>query len=553
MYIAFSATDSYVDYMGTTMYSIIKNHPNRKLNFYVLTTFLSEHSKYKLSKLESDNVKIKIFYIDKTQFEGLPLKENISLEAYFRMKLSTLLKDIPKVMYLDCDILVNGDLEPYWNTDLTDYYLAGSNERDMIFRNIGYREKIGFYDNDIYVNSGSIILNIEKMREDNMEQVLFENADKLKDVIEYQDQDIINITFKGKVKQVPAIYNYTSYEREVLEIPLEDAVVIHFNWHKPWSEEANIWQYNRKSFDMYNEVYKQYINIVEEKVSIIVGTSNSNEEQFKKCLDTIILQNYKNFNVNIMLDSNSELINIANYYATQNYNINITLGNFSSNEEQFLSAIKNVFSIYVCFVDSADWLDNHYISKLVRYLEYSSSDIVLSEFTLFNNYTGEYNFFTGDIANQTRSGKYLLEILYSLKWYEFYRHYQLTGKLIKTDIIKKSIEFLNPKTADILAISPYLYSEKVYFTSDRLYVKNASTVEDKYNYTEEKNILSLLKDMQDFYKILSASNYKLHHFTKYYIEKLALLAEASNKLQLFNIENYIFDEINKLKILTKGK
>ena len=50
---------------------------------------------------------------------------------------------------------------------------------------------------EIYINGGVMLLNLGKLRKDHMSTKLLNNTIKLAEQIEYQDQDIINITFRG--------------------------------------------------------------------------------------------------------------------------------------------------------------------------------------------------------------------------------------------------------------------------------------------------------------------------------------------------------------------
>ena len=56
-------------------------------------------------------------------------------------------------------------------------------------------------------NAGVLLINNKKWKEDNIVETLFENTSKLKDVLVWQDQDVLNYTFKGKVKFIDWNFN----------------------------------------------------------------------------------------------------------------------------------------------------------------------------------------------------------------------------------------------------------------------------------------------------------------------------------------------------------
>ena len=115
--------------------------------------------------------------------------------------------DIDRILYLDSDILVCRDLTELFDTDLNDCVLGGV--RDMAPVNAKYHPQGIFVrnfaekylNNGPYINSGVLLLNLEKMRE--YENLLFET----KIPLYYPDQDLINAAFTGKIKILPLKYN----------------------------------------------------------------------------------------------------------------------------------------------------------------------------------------------------------------------------------------------------------------------------------------------------------------------------------------------------------
>ncbi|WP_330849102.1 glycosyltransferase, partial [Streptococcus suis] len=65
-----------------------------------------------------------------------------------------------------------------------------------------------------YFNSGVLLMDLKKIREDKIESLLFECGHTIKDKIRLQDQDIINVALEGKIKSLDPIYNYGYMERQ---------------------------------------------------------------------------------------------------------------------------------------------------------------------------------------------------------------------------------------------------------------------------------------------------------------------------------------------------
>ncbi len=162
---------------------------------------------------------------------------HITRETYYRYIISDLLPDKDKVLWLDSDLVVNGRLDNLYNIDLEDYFCAGA--EDLFIKNLGYKKEIGFNDCDLYVNAGVLLLNLKKIREQNLSSQLINKTRELSDKIEYQDQDIINIVFKNHIKQFDSIYNFASTNVGKEKQKRKKAIIIHYTGNvKPWSKEC---------------------------------------------------------------------------------------------------------------------------------------------------------------------------------------------------------------------------------------------------------------------------------------------------------------------------
>lgn len=515
LHIAFSATDSYVNYLGTTVYSICQHHPDQDIHVYVLSSHLSDHSLSKLDRLANDRLTIEWLQVDQSRFDGLPLKHNISIEAYYRMLLPELLPDLERVLYLDCDILIKGDLIPFWETDLTGYYAAGVNERDMLYRNPDYRQSIGYSPQDIYVNSGVLLLNLEALRADQMVKTLFDNAQALKDKISYQDQDVINITLKGRIKNLPAIYNYTSYEREVDEIPLEDVVVIHYNWHKPWVDSMAVLQYNYPTFALYQEAYRAYLHQVEPLMTVLVMAEG--RQHLEACLDSLLTQTYQNLEI-LVLGLSGEMAEQLHSYRLKDSRVRFLE---SAEPAPWLPALyeQGVAASHgqvIALMDGDEWADANYLSDLYNHLAKQGADVALSSFSLFNDQTGIYSLFDVDIKpGQARPSQLVVERFYGLKWFEHYRHLALTGKLYHRQVFERAADLGEFKSEAHWALALLFSAGQVAFASERLYVRRVERLERPAVDFDQKG-QEVLDELKSLLLYCGFRGYDMTHLKTYY-------------------------------------
>ncbi len=252
--IVFAINDGYIKQLCVTITSIINN--NKHIHFHVISSDLSQDSKNAILHLLHNRHDLLIDFIelDNKIFKGLKLNiDYISVETYFRYVIADILPKIDKCLYLDADLIVNGKLDDFYNTDLGNNYCAGV--KDLYIEMLNYKKNINFNSDDLYINAGVLLLNLSKMRKDKISDVLIKNTIKFSDKIEFQDQDIINITFKNHIISCDSIYNFTSQNVIDEWSKHRRACIIHYTGkRKPWNADCpnkmkNIWTKYAKIMD----------------------------------------------------------------------------------------------------------------------------------------------------------------------------------------------------------------------------------------------------------------------------------------------------------------
>jgi lipopolysaccharide biosynthesis glycosyltransferase len=119
-----------------------------------------------------------------------------------KFALPNLFPELNKILYLDSDILVEKDLSELYKTNLDGIYVAAvADMAGMVEESLHLR--LGL---EKYLNSGMMLLNLEKMREENISDKLLDA--KLNDKIkQFMDQDAFNQVFAGNVKWLSSTFN----------------------------------------------------------------------------------------------------------------------------------------------------------------------------------------------------------------------------------------------------------------------------------------------------------------------------------------------------------
>ena len=128
----------------------------------------------------------------------------VSKAALSKFCLAELLGNCDKALYIDGDVLFHSDLINLYSTDIENYYAAVV--KDMPSYIWGDISELGLSD---YFNSGMMLLNLKKMRQDRIKDKLFYyKKNEVRHI--FMDQDAFNMVFKDQIIFVSPIYNFIS-------------------------------------------------------------------------------------------------------------------------------------------------------------------------------------------------------------------------------------------------------------------------------------------------------------------------------------------------------
>ena len=253
MHIVFCLDNNYIPYCATTIASVIANNQKEEITFHLFVDGITDVNRIMMQEwLGKQEGKDILFYeLSEDAFKDFPVGDAyINLTTYFRLVIQDKLPDIDKVIYLDCDTIVNGSLKELWNTEMGDYAVAGV--RDRVNDSIRLYNRLRYPMHDGYVNAGVLLINLKKWREFHVFDRAKEIAKSMPEALKNHDQDIINILFHDNKLMLPFRYNlleYYLYVEEWLYLDrkyypemidaCKNPVIIHFCMpQKPWHYEC---------------------------------------------------------------------------------------------------------------------------------------------------------------------------------------------------------------------------------------------------------------------------------------------------------------------------
>lgn len=240
--IVFSTDHNFVMPTGVTICSLLLSADNETYDIYILASpDVTEVDKKNLeNQVKTISPESTISFIEMGEsFNNSFEVRNISTACYYRMMIPWLIPNVDKIIYCDGDIIVHTPLTELFDIDLKDKYVAGNNSvTGKGWADIKkYLYGIGL-DNKEYINSGVLVINSALQRKDNL-KVKYEELSKKKFL--YQDQDIINIVCKGKIRHFHFKYNLPPYYLGVHK-EINNRYILHYAGDKPWRTFTYAWE-----------------------------------------------------------------------------------------------------------------------------------------------------------------------------------------------------------------------------------------------------------------------------------------------------------------------
>lgn len=247
MNILCATDDKYAPYCGVMLTSFLENHKGFHTEVYIIVkNSLKEEKRLKRLEERYDvNVNMIEFPFNDV-ISTFPIScSNWTIETYYRLFVAELLPaDLDRVLYLDCDIIVDGDVSNMYFSDLDGFSALVCT--DIMSVQSGSPKRLGYDERHGYFNSGMMLINIPYWREHDIlrRSIKFikENSERLI----YYDQDVLNYVLHDSKKFIGIEYNFVSpYIMKSVFNDLDQEIhqkvltcspkIIHYTHMKPWT------------------------------------------------------------------------------------------------------------------------------------------------------------------------------------------------------------------------------------------------------------------------------------------------------------------------------
>lgn len=208
--VLYQFNEKYAAYAGVSITSLFEHHRDESVIVYVLGEELSDRSQTRIQEIaQRYNKQITILdtkpAIEKLKTWGIPSYRG-AYSANLRLFIPSFLDEkTDRILYLDADTIINGNLKDFYEMDLGEKSIA------MALDSLGRIYKVthlGYNEEEPYFNSGVILFDLDKWRKKAFSEKIIEHSTSIEWNYASPDQDLINVVCKDAIYKIPAKYNF---------------------------------------------------------------------------------------------------------------------------------------------------------------------------------------------------------------------------------------------------------------------------------------------------------------------------------------------------------
>ncbi len=289
--ICFTSDENYAQHMAVAIMSILINaDKNDEFSFWIVDDNISENSKKKIDILKKiKDFDISYIVVNKDEFKDFPFrKDYVSSNSYYLLKVPSILKNNDRLLFLDCDVVVQKSLAPLFFMDLDGRCIAAA--EDIHAKR--HKERMGILDKFLYFNSGVFLLDCEKWRNNHMEEKCFEYVKRNGKNFVLQDQEVLNGVLHNDVKEIDLkwnfqhVHNYVGdFDKNYYEEIKKDPSVIHYiTGDKPWNRDdlnclsIEYWNYLMKTSFFEGDIVNTFMGKMKTSINKLKKINEVQEE-----------------------------------------------------------------------------------------------------------------------------------------------------------------------------------------------------------------------------------------------------------------------------------
>ena len=258
------ADEAYAQHTAVMLASLFAHNRDKLFRVFLMTYTMSSETKRRLGEVVNRHGELHILEDDYKESGIDALRTETTDKAWNPIMYLKLLipqklpQDVERFLFLDVDMVINHDIDELYRTDLNGNIVAACD--DYKFQ-AAHRQRLGLKDDERYVNSGVMVIDLKAWREKEERCPMIDFLETYKEVLN-NDQDGFAIYFRGQIMLLPNKWNVTTFyfEQEPRIMPQylpeveelrRNPYIIHFcEPIKPWYCDCK---------HPYHHLYRKYL------------------------------------------------------------------------------------------------------------------------------------------------------------------------------------------------------------------------------------------------------------------------------------------------------
>jgi lipopolysaccharide biosynthesis glycosyltransferase len=227
--------------------AVVNISPKVRIEAHIVDDGLSVADRDKVEASLPANVVLHWVLRPRAEFDGLPNWGRMSLTTYHKLTLGEWLpSQVKRVIWLDADMLVLGDLARLWEADLGCHLALAA--QDILVPYVSSRfgiaahRELGLMRQARYFNAGVMLIDVARWRRDEVAARAFDYLRRYHDRVFFWDQEALNVVVADQWEALDPRWNWNplidrlSAHRRALDETTSDPWIIHFVGNlKPWT------------------------------------------------------------------------------------------------------------------------------------------------------------------------------------------------------------------------------------------------------------------------------------------------------------------------------
>ena len=238
---------AYIPPLKVMLSSLFRTNPGKQIDLYLLHSSLTEEDLASVRSVLAGGCTLYPIQADRSLLKDAPITDRYPQEMYYRIFAAKYLPaHLTRVLYLDPDTIINGPLDELYKIPLDGWLFAAASHTGRFFSSVNWG-RLDMEKGSLYINSGVMLFNLERLRREQDEAAVFRYIQTHKEKLLLPDQDVISALYAGEILPLdPFVYNMTEKLFTLrphaeawrnLEWVREHSVIIHYcGRNKPWKE-----------------------------------------------------------------------------------------------------------------------------------------------------------------------------------------------------------------------------------------------------------------------------------------------------------------------------